>query len=105
MFVSYTNNGDGVTGKGISAFFTFGKKVTNSSFFKSQVTNFVLLTDNLCDNAQDLANGILNVEDNWPEGTYCQWLISAQDDNGYVTLEFQNVHVRNSIAIKKYLIM
>ena len=59
------------------------------------------MTDNICDNALDLANGILNVEKSWPLGTYCQWLISAQDDNGYVTLEFQNVNVRNSIAIKK----
>ena len=58
------------------------------------------MTDNICDNALDLANGILNVEDNWPEGTYCQWLISAQDDNGYVILEFQNVNVRNTIAKK-----
>ena len=61
------------------------------------VTNIALLTDNLCDNALDLANGQLNVEDNWPQGTYCQWLISAQDDC-YVTLEFQNFHVRNTVA-------
>ena len=54
---------------------------------------FALLTDNICDNALDLANGILNVEDNMPVGTYCQWLISAQDNNGYVTLEFQNFNV------------
>ena len=60
----------------------------------------MLLTDNICDNALDLANGILNL-DNFPDGTYCQWLISAQDDNGYVTLEFQNLNVRNTIALKK----
>ena len=61
---------------------------------------FALSTDNLCDNALDLANEILNVEDNWPLGTYCQWLISAEDDNGYVTLEFQNFNVRNTVAFK-----
>ena len=44
---------------------------------------------------------MLNVEDNWPHGTYCQWLISAQDNNGYVTLEFQNFNVRNTIAFKR----
>ena len=59
---------------------------------------FALLTDNICDNALDMANGILNVEDNWPHGTYCQWLISHQDNNGYVILEFHNFNVRNYIA-------
>ena len=59
------------------------------------------LTDNLCNNALDLANAILNVENNFPDGTYCQWLISAQDDNGYATLEFQNFNVRNTKAFKK----
>ena len=33
MFISYTNVGDGAPGKGFSASFTFGKKVTNFSFF------------------------------------------------------------------------
>ena len=60
---------------------------------------FALLTDNICDNALNLANGILYVENNWPDGTYCQWLISAQDNNDYVTLEFQNFNVRNTIAL------
>ena len=59
------------------------------------------MTDNLCDNALNVANGMINVENIWPHGTYCQWLISAQDNDYYVTLEFQNFHVRNTIAIKK----
>ena len=60
------------------------------------------MIDNICDNALDLANGILNVEDNLlPVNTYCQWLISSQDNNGYVTLEFQNFNVRNTIVLKK----
>ena len=56
------------------------------------------MTDNICDNALNLANGILNVEDNWPPGTYCQWLISTPDNDDYVTLEFQNFNVRNTKA-------
>ena len=59
---------------------------------------FALLTDNLCDNALNSTNGQLKVEDNWPDGIYCQWLISAQDNQDFVTLEFQNFNVRNSIA-------
>ena len=60
------------------------------------------MTDNLCDNALDLANGILNVEDNLTHNTYCQWLISAQDNEGYVTLEFENFNVRKNIALKEW---
>ena len=60
------------------------------------------MTDNICDNALDLANGILKVEDNWPVGSYCQWLLSAQDNNGYVTLEFENFNVRKNIALKEW---
>ena len=64
------------------------------------------MKDNLCDNVLDLINGKLIVENNLPYGTYCQWLISAQDENDYVTLEFKNFNVRNPIATKKdYLIM
>ena len=33
MFISYTNNGNGAFGKGFSATFTFGKKITNFIFF------------------------------------------------------------------------
>ena len=58
------------------------------------------MTDNICDNALDLANGILKVEDYWPLGTYCQWLILAQDNDDYVTLEFQKFNVRNTAAFK-----
>ena len=55
---------------------------------------FAVLIDNLCDNALDLVNGQLIAEYNLPDGTYCQWLISAQDNNGYVTLEFNFLNVR-----------
>ena len=56
------------------------------------------MTENICDNALDLANGLLKVEDNWPRGTYCQWLISAQDDDANVVLEFHDFTVRNTSA-------
>ena len=61
------------------------------------------MTDNICDNALNLTYDILNVEGNWPYGTYCQWLISAQDNNGYVILEFQKFNVGNTIAFKEIL--
>ena len=54
---------------------------------------FSHLKENICDNAMNLANG-LHIVGNWPDGTYCQWLISAQDDDSYVTLEIQNLHVK-----------
>ena len=101
MFISYTNNGDGAPGKGFSASFTFGKKVTNFSKFKIICNFFALLTDNLCDNALDLTNKILNVDRNWPNSTYCQWMISSQHNNGYVILEFQSFNVRKSFALKE----
>ena len=106
LFISYTSNSIGA-GKGFSASFTFGKKVANFNFFESldMWLLFALLKDNLCDNALDLINGQLIVENDLLNGTYCQWMILAQDDNGYVTLEFQNFNVRNSIAFKRYLIM
>ena len=50
-----------------------------------------IFVENLCQNALDLTNDehILIIQDNWPLGTYCQWLISAKDEvEGYVTLEF-----------------
>ena len=52
-----------------------------------------LTLDNLCENALDLSNGKLVVDNNWKIGTYCQWLISAEDENSYTTLEFQNMNV------------
>ena len=96
MFISYTNNG--ALGKGFSAAITIGKLIVNFSLFWifRHVTNIALSTVNVCDNALDLANRILTVEDNLSNGTYCQWLISVQDNNGYVTLEFQNFNVRNT---------
>ena len=34
------------------------------------------------------------VDNNWPFGTYCKWLILAVDDEHYVNLEFENIDVR-----------
>ena len=54
---------------------------------------FTHVADNLCHNALDLSNEKLIILDNWPVGTYCHWLISAEDENSYITLEFQNINV------------
>ena len=53
--------------------------------------------DNLCQNALDLTNDehILIIQDNWPLGTNCQWLISAKEEvGGHVILEFNDIKVR-----------
>ena len=63
---------------------------------------FAFLKDNQCDNALNLTNGQLIVENNWDDGTYCQWMISAQDDDGYVTLEFHNFDVKITLALKEW---
>ena len=56
---------------------------------------FTHVLDNLCENALDLSNDKLIVDDTKLQfGTYCQWLISAVDDKHYVTLEFENINVR-----------
>ena len=58
------------------------------------------LQDNICDNLLNLNNGQLIVEDEFPYGTHCHWVISAQDDASYVTLEFKDVNVK-----KLYLVL
>ena len=59
------------------------------------------MKDNLCDNVLDLINGQLIVENDLPDGTYCQRMISAQEADGYVTLEFQNFNVKITLALKE----
>ena len=49
--------------------------------------------DNLCENALDLSKGTLIVESDFPLNTYCQWLVSTEDANSYITLDFQNITV------------
>ena len=68
----------------------------NITFAFNLRNNFIFThaLDNLCENALDLTNGNLIVDNNWPFGTYCQWLISAVDDEHYVNLEFENIDVR-----------
>ena len=68
----------------------------NRRFAFNLRNNFIFThaLDNLCENALDLSNGKLIVESYWPGGTYCQWLISAVDDEHYVNLEFENIDVR-----------
>ena len=55
---------------------------------------FTHALENLCQNALDLSNNKLTIENNWKYGTYCQWLISAVDDKHYVIFEFKNIDVR-----------
>ena len=62
------------------------------------------MTEDLCDNALDLETGTLIIESNFPKVTYCQWLISAQDDSTYITLEFQTFNVRKILALEKLFI-
>ena len=49
--------------------------------------------DMLCNNALDLSNGKLIVYNNWQVGTYCQWILSAVEENSFITLEFQKINV------------
>ena len=83
-------------GKGFTAKISFGNIFTKKGFLLciswQWYVSFNIL-DNLCQNALDLINGKLIVDNNWPFGTYCQWLISAEDENSYITLEFQNLNV------------
>ena len=55
---------------------------------------FIHSSENLCKNALDLSNLRLIVENDWPFGMECQWLISAEDDQHYVNLEFENIDVK-----------
>ena len=94
IFIMYGRSAYGA-GKGFSASFEFGKRVSNFNNFSNHIIcdYFSHLKENICNNALNLANG-LHIVGNWPDGTYCQWLISAQDDDSYVTLEIQNLHVK-----------
>ena len=48
----------------------------------------------------ELENGQMIVKVKYAEIINCRWLISAQDDDEYVTLEFHNFNVRNTAALK-----
>ena len=106
MFISYTSGGNGNI---FSASLAYGKKVPIFfiliifSIIRLVLIIFALLKDNLCNNALDLTKGHLIVENNLPLGTYCQWLISAQNVDAYVTLEFQNFHVKIILYLKRMI--
>ncbi len=57
--------------------------------------DFNFLIDNWCDNALDLINNHLIVNENLPYGIHCQWLIYTEINNSFITLEFSNITVRN----------
>ena len=56
---------------------------------------FSYLEDNWCDNALDLINNHLIVDENWPDGIHCQWLVYTATADNYITLEFSNIMVRD----------
>ena len=56
---------------------------------------FFFLKDNLCDDALYLINGKLIVEDEWLGSISCQWLISSEDKEDFVTIEFQTLNVKS----------
>ena len=53
------------------------------------------MKDNWCDNALDLINNHLVVEENWPDGMHCQWLVYSRNAYDFITLEFSIMMVRN----------
>ena len=91
VFIKFFSEANGV-GKGFTAKIIFGNIITTWGFLFLQF-HFNYVIDNLCQNALDLINGKLIVDNNWPVGTYCQWLISAEDESSYITLEFENINV------------
>ena len=49
--------------------------------------------DDWCENALNLTSGKLIVNKDWPSGTYCQWLITSENNNSYITFStFTSVH-------------
>ena len=62
---------------------------TAGNFYKK----LSFLQDDVCEDALDLSNGTLIIEDKWPLGTSCQWLLSIEDANSYITLEFHDLNV------------
>ena len=100
----FNTDGKGV-GKGFTAKISYGIEslifhrmiyIITSLFHLSNNHIFINALDNLCQNALDLDNGKLIIEDNLPTGTFCQWVISASDDNHYVNLEFEKLDVRTA---------
>ena len=55
---------------------------------------FPYLEDNWCDNALDLINNHLIVDENGPDGINCQWLVYTANADNFITLEFSNITVR-----------
>ena len=68
-------------------------------FYLLEIRLFIFV-DNLCQNAIDYTSEehIIIIQDTWPLGTYCQWMILAKDEvESYVTLEFNDIKVRDEI--------
>ena len=63
------------------------------------------MKDNKCDNALNLTTGQLIVQDDSPIDKDCQWLITAQEDDAYITIEFHtlNVNILGMSWVTKWL--
>ena len=53
---------------------------------------FTYVLVNMCNEALDLSIGKLIVKI-MEVNLYCKWLISAEDENSFITLKFQNINV------------
>ena len=50
--------------------------------------------DNLCDNALDLNSSQININNKkWPTKVNCKWVISAEGNNSYLSLEIEEINV------------
>ena len=56
---------------------------------------FTYVLVNMCNEALDLSIGKLIVKI-MEVNLFCKWLISAEDENSYITLEFQNINVSHN---------
>ena len=57
-------------------------------------TYFSKYYDNLCDNALDLNSSQININNKkWPTKVNCKWVISAEGNNSYLSLEIEEINV------------
>ena len=59
---------------------------------------FTYVLVNMCNEALDLSIGKLIVKI-MEVNLYCKWLISAEDENSFISLEFQKINVSYEIPM------
>ena len=48
----------------------------------------------MCDNALDLNSSQINIKNTkWPTNVNCKWVISAEGNNSYLSLEIEEINV------------